>query len=92
MINFNYITKENTKEHNPNWPQIPDHRYRVIIISDSGSGEINALFNLISQQPYIGKIYLYAKDLYEAKQQLLINKREVAGLKHCKESKIFFIE
>ena len=26
MINFDDVTKENTKEHNPNWPQIPDHQ------------------------------------------------------------------
>ena len=25
MINFNYVAKENIKEHNPNWAQIPDH-------------------------------------------------------------------
>ena len=25
MINFNDDTKENTKEHNPNLQQIPDH-------------------------------------------------------------------
>ena len=25
MINFNDVTKENIKEHIPNWPRIPDH-------------------------------------------------------------------
>ena len=25
MINFDDVTKENIKEHNPNWPQIPNH-------------------------------------------------------------------
>ena len=35
------------------------------------------------------KIYLYAKDPYEAKYQLLINKPESAGLKHCNDSKAF---
>ena len=24
MFNFDYITKEDIKEHNPNWPEIPD--------------------------------------------------------------------
>ena len=28
MINFNYIAKENIKEHNLNWPKILDHPYR----------------------------------------------------------------
>ena len=27
MINFDDVTKENIKQHNPNWPQIPDHPY-----------------------------------------------------------------
>ena len=26
-INFDYITKKDIKEHNPNWPKIPDHSY-----------------------------------------------------------------
>ena len=34
MINFDDATKENIKEYNSNWPQIPDHQYRILIISD----------------------------------------------------------
>ena len=64
------------KEHNPNWPQIHDHPYRILIIGGSGSGKPNSLFNLINQQPNVDKIYLYAKDSYQAKYQFLINKRE----------------
>ena len=44
-----------------------DHLYRVLTIGCSGSGKTNSLFNLISQQPDMDKIYLYAKDPYEAK-------------------------
>ena len=33
----------------------------------------NSLFNLISWQPDIDKIYLYAKDPYEEKYQVLIH-------------------
>ena len=32
MFNFDYITKENKKEHNPTSPAIPDHPYRILII------------------------------------------------------------
>ena len=49
----------------------------------------NALLNLIYNQPDIDKIYLYAKDPYEAKYQYLINKREKVGLDHFKDSKAF---
>ena len=62
MIDFDDVTKENIKKHKPNWPQIPDHPYKILIIGGSGSGKLNSLFNQISQQPDIDKIYLYAKD------------------------------
>ena len=62
MINFDYIIKENIKEHNPNWPQIPEYPYRILIIGDSASAKTNLLFNLINQQPDFAKIYLHAKD------------------------------
>ena len=67
MFNFDDVTKESIKEQNPSWPKIPDHPYRKSIIGEPGSGKINLLFNLISHQPNIDKIYLYAKDPYEAK-------------------------
>ena len=89
MFNFDYITKEDMKEHNPNWPEIPDRQYRILIVRGSGSGKTNALLNLIKNEPYIDKIYLYAKDPYEAKYQLLINKTENTGLKYLSDSKSF---
>ena len=39
MVNFNYVTKENIKEHYSNWPQIPDYPYRTLIIRGFGSGK-----------------------------------------------------
>ena len=56
-------------------------------LGGSGSGKTNALLNLINNQPDIDKIYLYAKDTYEAKYQYLINKREKVGLDHFKDPK-----
>ena len=68
---------------------IPDHPYRILIVGGSGSRITNALLNLIINQPDIDKIYLYAKDPYEAKYQYLINKREKVGLDHFKNPKVF---
>ena len=49
--------------HNPNWPYIPDHHYRILVIGGSGSDKINKLLNLIKcQWADIDKIYLYVKD------------------------------
>ena len=64
-----------------------DHKFLIIhteyiIIGVFGSGKTNSL--------KFKKIYLlYAKDPYEAKYQLLINKRKGAGLKHLNNSKGF---
>ena len=73
MINFDNYVSESTTEHNRNWSNIPHQPYRILIIDGSGSGEANVLLNLIENQPDIDKIYLYAKDPYEAKYQYLIN-------------------
>ena len=55
----------------------------------SGSGKANTLLNLINNQPDIDKMYLYAKDPYEAKYQYLINKPEKVGLDHYDDPKAF---
>ena len=58
------MLQKKTKKHNPIWPQIPAHPYIILIIAGSGSGKTNSLFNLVSQQTDIDKIYLYAKDTF----------------------------
>ena len=70
-------------------PQIPEHLYRVLIIRGSESTKRNLLFNLVNEEPDIDKIYLYAKDLYEAKDLFWISKRESTDLKNFNDSKVF---
>ena len=65
MINFDEYTNENKREHNLNWPYIPDHLYSILIIGGPGTGKTNALLNLINNQRDIDKICLYGKDPYE---------------------------
>ena len=89
MVNFDEYTNDNIIEHNLKWPYIPHHPYRILVIGGSGSGKTNALLNLINNQPDIDKIYLYAKDPYEAKCQYLINKREKVGLNHFNDPEAF---
>ena len=45
---------------------------------DSGSRQTNTLLNLINHQLDTDKTYLYLKDAFEEKCQLLFNKRESA--------------
>ena len=51
MVNCDDVTKGNIKEHNANWQQIPDHRYRILIMGVLGSGKTVSF----SQQPDIDK-------------------------------------
>ena len=88
-INFDEYTNENEIEHNSKRPYIPDHPYRILTVGGSGSGKTNALLNLIGNQPDIDKIYLYAKDPYEAKYQYLIKKHEKVELDHYDDPKAF---
>ena len=47
MINCGYTTKEDTQENYPNWPQNPDHLYKILIFGGSRSGKRKVLLNLI---------------------------------------------
>ena len=76
--------------HNPNWPYIPDYPYGILIIGGSGSGKTDMLLSLIKlQRTDIDKIYLYIKDPFESKYQLLINGREKVGNENLKNPKAF---
>ena len=44
---------------------------------------------MINSEPDLDKTYLYSKDPYKAKYQLLINDRESTGLKYLNDSKAF---
>ena len=76
------------KNLNPNWPYIPNHLYRILIIGGSGSGKTNVFLNL-THLPVFDKIYLYVKGPFESKYQLLINDREKVGTEKLKNPKAF---
>ena len=63
MFNFDYITKDDIKEDNPNCPEIPDHPYRILVTGGSRSGKTNSLLNLANQEANTS-FFLYAKDPY----------------------------
>ena len=89
MINFRDYVNENKIKHNENWPYIPDHPYRILIIGGSRSGKTNLLLNLIENQQDIDKTHFYAKDPYEANYQYFINKREDVGRNYFNDPKAF---
>ena len=58
MLNFDDYTNENKITQSSNWPYIPDHPYRILIIGGSGSGKTSVLLNLVNNEPDI-YIYIY---------------------------------
>ena len=69
----NYVVSMKINQ-NLNWLYVLDHSYRILVIRGSGSSKTNVLLNLIKiQRPDIDKSYLYIKDLFESKHELLIN-------------------
>ena len=81
MFNLDIITENNNNK---------DWLYIKLIIGPSGSGKTNYLLNSIQKDNnIIDKIYLYTKDLEEPKYQLLINKREQAGIKNLNDPTAF---
>ena len=86
------MTNQHNEKLNLKWPYLPDHSYGMLIIGGSGSGQTNALLNLIKEQDSdnpMDKIYFYAKKLNEPKYQLLTKKREDVGTKHLNDPKAF---
>ena len=55
------VLKKKIIEHNPNWPEIPDHPFRILITGGSGSGKTNALLKLLNNEPDIDKFILNQK-------------------------------
>ena len=53
------------------------------------SGQTNSLFNLRIHKPDINRNYLYGKDPYEAKYQLITSKKENASFKRLNDFKDF---
>ena len=61
-----------------------------MIIGPSGSGKTNyLLISIKKDNNIVDKIHLYAKDLEERKYQLLIKKREQAGIKNLNDPNDF---
>ena len=74
---------------NSNWPYIPDHPYRILIIAGSRSGKANVIELDKNQRPNIDKNYLYLKDTFESQYQLLIKGRDKVGIENLKNPKAF---
>ena len=85
MLNLdNIVSNNNTSSLEDN-----DRPFRMLIIGPSGSGKTNTLLHLINDLHPIDKIYLYAKDIHEPKDEYLINKREQAGIKNLNDPQAF---
>ena len=66
--------------HNLNWPCIPDHPYRILIVGASGSGKSNVLLNVMKCQRKYIDLFIYKRST-RIKVSLLINEREKVWIK-----------
>ena len=63
----------------------PHHSHRIVMTGGSGSYKVKILLNLIKHQRLdTDKIYIYVKNTFESKYQLLINRIEKVGIKKLK--------
>ena len=64
--------------HNPNWPYIPDHPFRILIIGGSGSAKTNVLVNLIKINDQILIKFIYTSKVHSNRSIncLLIEKKK----------------
>ena len=68
----------------------PDHSHRIVMTGGSGSYKFKVLLNLIKHQRLdTDKIYIYVKNTFESKYQLLINRIQKVGIKKTKKSNAF---
>ena len=95
MINYDNVTKETIKNHNPNWPQVPDYPQLILILRGSGSRKTNVFLDLIKQKDdndysAIDKIHLYVKNPNETKYQYIIEKMKTVVFKTWKTQNSIF--
>ena len=50
MFNLDDITNKNDEDYNNNWPYVPDHLCRILVIGTFWSVKTNKLLNLIKEQ------------------------------------------
>ena len=70
--------------HNPNWPYISDHRYRISIIGGPGSGKGDVLLNLTKHQGLL----IRQRSIRIKVTIVFINGREKLGIKNLKKYKV----
>ena len=61
MFDFDYIPKEDIKEHNLSWPVIPDYPYKILTVGVSGSGKPNGFLIFYSMNQVLIKVVYMQK-------------------------------
>ena len=87
IINFDKFTGENRAITQFILATISCPSTHELMVGDPVSQKVIEVLNLINHQSVIDKIYLYAKNPYEPKHQLLIKKQQEIVKKYSKEPK-----
>ena len=86
MKNYDQLIKIND---NPNWPYIPHHPYRILIIGGSGLGKTNVLLNLIKKSTtrYWQNLFIFQRSIRIKVSIIYQQKRKCRNLKNEKIQK-----
>ena len=60
MFDFDYITKEDIKEHNPNWPEILGKKGKIIIVFDDMIADMLSIKKL---NPIVTELFIRGRKL-----------------------------
>ena len=60
MFDFDYITKEDIKEHNPNWPEILEKKGKIIIVFDDMIADMLSIKKL---NPIVTELFIRGRKL-----------------------------
>ena len=85
MVNFDDATEKHTRT----WSKLAIHSWSSIQNINNWRFWIRKKNALLNHTLCTENIYFYAKDPHQTEHQFLITKREVAGLRHCNDSKAF---
>ena len=60
------------KDHNPNWLQIPDHPYRILIVSGSGKTNYSIIYQPDLDKIYMLKIHMMKNTIFQLKNKKVL--------------------
>ena len=96
MINFDDVTKGNIKEHNPSWPHIPEHPYRLFRVQFNHLWFVFHDSSWSFHEPYFSRKHTFHESFEWTEHKIMIlkpaNKYQIIRQQWFTLLSIFFIK